>query len=377
MTRRERLMATLEGRPVDRPAVNFYEIGGFKVDPSDGDSFNIYNDPSWRPLLELAERETDVIRMREPVVTPTAANNAAEFFEEETWHEGASRFTRTTLSAGGRKMTSLARRDAAVDTVWEVEHLLKDVDDLKVYLTLPDEAFEYDVDVSNLIAEDSRAGDAGIVMVDFADPICHAASLFSMADYTVVAFTEQALFHALLDKWAKPLTERALEIAAAFPGRLWRIVGPEYATPPYLPPSLFEEYVVRYTGPIVRAVEATGGFARVHCHGRIREVLPMIASMGPTGIDPIEPPPQGDVDLAWVRKEYGKDLVLFGNVEVSDIETLPPKEFERKCRRSLDDGTSGTGRGFVLMPTACPYGRKISDNVLENYRTMVGLAKSV
>lgn len=28
MTRKERLIATLQGRTVDRPAVNFYEIGG-------------------------------------------------------------------------------------------------------------------------------------------------------------------------------------------------------------------------------------------------------------------------------------------------------------------------------------------------------------
>ena len=47
MTRRERLMATLRGKAVDRPAVNFYEIGGFQIDPSDPDEFNVYNDPSW------------------------------------------------------------------------------------------------------------------------------------------------------------------------------------------------------------------------------------------------------------------------------------------------------------------------------------------
>ena len=59
MTPRQRLMATLHGRPVDRPAVCFYEIGGFDVDPENPDPFNIYNDPSWRPLLRLAEEQTD------------------------------------------------------------------------------------------------------------------------------------------------------------------------------------------------------------------------------------------------------------------------------------------------------------------------------
>jgi len=67
MTRRERLMATLRGEPVDRPAVNFYEIGGFDIDPDDADEFNVYHDPSWRPLLQLAEERSDLIRMCSPV----------------------------------------------------------------------------------------------------------------------------------------------------------------------------------------------------------------------------------------------------------------------------------------------------------------------
>ena len=59
MTRRERLMATLRGEPVDRPAVSFYEIGGFPIDPADPDPYNIYNAPDWQPLLQLAEEHTD------------------------------------------------------------------------------------------------------------------------------------------------------------------------------------------------------------------------------------------------------------------------------------------------------------------------------
>ena len=64
MNRRERLMATLEGRPVDRPPVNFYEINGLDEDPADADPFNIYSDPSWKPLLDLAREKTDRIVMR-------------------------------------------------------------------------------------------------------------------------------------------------------------------------------------------------------------------------------------------------------------------------------------------------------------------------
>lgn len=371
MTRRERLMATLQGRPVDRPAVSFYEIGGFDIDPSDPDPYNIYNDLSWRPLLKLAEEQTDLICMR----TPSLSQVSTPYFTTETHEKGGSRLTRTTVRVAGRTLTSLTRRDRAVNTLWVTEHLLKDVDDLKAYLEIPDEAFVEEVDVSGLFAADQRVGDRGIVMVDTPDPICLAAALFSMEDYVVIAFTEPALFHRLLEKFARVLHRRTEIVAREFPGRLWRIYGPEYASEPFLPNRLFEEYVCRYTGPMVELIQRYGGFARVHCHGHIRRLLPHFVKMGATATDPIEPPPQGDITLAEVRRDFGKDLVLFGNLEVSDIENLSPPQFERVVAQSLRDGTAGEGRGFVLLPSAGPYGRTITPTTLANYETMVRLVQ--
>jgi hypothetical protein len=383
MNRRERLMATLCGRPVDRPAVNFYEVGGFKVDPSDPDEFNIYNDPSWKPLLELAEQQTDLIRMRSPVKsrshevisdTPDSDNYRDEFFKTGTYMEKGCLFTFTNLKISGRNMTALTRRSREVDTVWTVEHLLKGPEDLKAYLELPDEIFAEDLDVTHLIEEDKELGDRGIIMVDTEDPICAAASLFSMEDFTVIALTEQKLFHRLLEKLSVHIQARTEKTAKAFPGHLWRIYGPEYATEPYLPPSLFEEYVVRYTGPMVEAIGRQGGFARIHCHGRIRAVLDYIVEMGATAIDPIEPPPQGDVELEYIRSKYGGELVLFGNLEMADVENCETGDFEKVVEKSLADGTAGDGCGFVLMPSSAPMGRTIAPRVMANYETMVRLA---
>jgi len=393
-------MATLCGKPVDRPAVNFYEVGGFEVDPSDADEFNIYNDPSWQPLLRLAEEQTDLIRMRSPVrsrshevisdLPPRLATRGGaaghnrdesspsegrdEFFKTTEYMEKGCRFISTTLKIGGRNMTALTRRSPEVDTIWTVEHLLKNPEDLKAYLELPDEIFAEDVDVTGLVEEDRELGDRGIIMVDTEDPICAAASLFSMENFTVIALTEQKLFHRLLEKLSKHIQARTEKTAKAFGGHLWRIYGPEYATEPYLPPHLFKEYVVRYTGPMVEAIAEHGGFVRIHCHGRIRAVLDYIIEMGAAAIDPIEPPPQGDVELEYVRRRYGKELVLFGNLEIADIENSEPGEFEKLVEKSLRDGTGGEGRGFVLMPSSAPTGREITPRMMANYHTMVRLA---
>ena len=376
MTRRERLMATLRGEPVDRPAVSFYEIGGFTINQADPSPFNIYNSPDWAPLLDLAEEQTDLIRLSGPLLPAIDPALAGELAKTEVFVKDGSRYTHTTYRAGRRALTSLYRQDPGILTSWALEHLLKDTDDLKAFLELPDAFFSHTVDVSNIEKKDREVDDRGIVMVDTPDPICSVAYLFSMEDYTVLALTENALFHRLLEKVAAPLWRETEEISARVPGRLWRIYGPEYASEPFLPPSLFEEYVCRYTEPMVRAIKKHGGYARIHCHGRLKNILSLIAGMGADGRDPIEPPPQGDLTLSEVRRQVGRQMVLFGNIEVADIENLPPREFEKKVRAALEQGTAGEGRGFVLLPSAAPYGRTFTPHTLENYRTMVRLAQS-
>jgi hypothetical protein len=317
------------------------------------------------------------VRCHEVDVRPderAADNLRNEFFRTEKYVEDGHRFNRTILKIAGRTMTSLTRRSPDVDTTWMVEPLLENTDDLKAYLELPDDIFAEEVDVTGLVEEEHKLGDRGIVMVDTEDPICAAASLFSMEDFMIVALTEQKLFHRLLEKLSRHIYARTQATAEAFGGRLWRIYGPEYATQPYLPPHLFKEYVVRYTGPMVETIQKHGGFARIHCHGRIRAVLDYIVRMGTAAIDPIEPPPHGDTPLAYVRSRYGRDLVLFGNIEFADIENAEPAEFEKLVKRSLDEGTQGEGKGFVLMPSSAPISRKITPKMMANYETMVRLA---
>jgi len=367
MTRKERLMKTLNGKTVDRAPFCFYEINGLE-DTGNKDPFNIYSHPSWRPLIQLAADKTDRIVMRGvpfhgegKVIPPFPVS-------ENTHYEGDSLFTGKTVTAGTRVLRSKTRRDKDVNTVWTIEHLLKDVDDFKAWLELPSEEFQGLVpDISGVIEAEKLIGESGIVMINTCDPLCMVAPLFDMGEYTVIAMTEISVFHKALQKVSVNLYRKTEAVAKALPGRLWRICGPEYASPPYLPPSLFREYVTEYVKPMVDIIHKYGGYARVHSHGNLKNILDYIAETGCMGLDPIEPPRQGDVELAYVREKYGEQFVLFGNLEASDIENLPTPDFEKKILTALREGTSGKGRGFVLMPSACPYGRMLSSLAMKNY----------
>ncbi len=364
-------MATLRGESVDRPPVNFYELNGLDENPEDPDPFNIYTHPSWKPLLDLTRDKTDRIVMRSDGFGKIQLDIVNPVRQTEIYLEEGSRITIERIQAGYRTLTHRTRRNPDLNTVWTEEHLLKDVDDLRAFLQIPVAPLENIVDTETVLQTEAALGGTGIVMMNAPDPLCLAACLFHMEEYTLVAMFEQTLFHQLIERFAQPLLAQTEAVARALPGRLWRIYGPEYASPPYLPPHLFREYVCRYIKPMIDTIQRYGGYARIHSHGNLKDILDDITSLEPDGLDPIEPPPQGDVELSYVRRNYGKNIVLFGNLEVSDIERMPTTRFKDKVKRAIDEGTSGDGRGFVLMPSACPYGKELSSLTLKNYETII------
>lgn len=377
MNRRERLTATLRGEAVDRPPVSFYELNGLDENPADDNSYNIYSHPSWRPLIELTREHTDRIVMRGVAYASVMPDPVDDVSEIETIERGDSRLITRRVKVGERTLTARTRRDKDVNTVWTEEHLLKDTDDLRSFLEIPEPPVNGEVDPSRVLRAEETLGDTGIVMIDTPDPLCLAASLFDMAEYTIIAMTEQELFRQLLEHFAQRLLSKTEAVAKVLPGRLWRIYGPEYASPPYLPPHLFREYVCTYVTPMIASIHKYGGYARIHSHGNLNAILGDIVSTGTDGLDPIEPPPQGDVELKYVRERYGKDLVLFGNLEISDIENLPTKQFAEKVKRAIGEGTDGAGRGFVLMPSACPYGRELGALTMKNYEKIIEIVEGL
>lgn len=378
MNRRQRLLATLNNQPVDRPPVSFYEINGHDEDPLDHDPFNIYSHPSWLPLIQLARDKTDRMVMRPMKFTSPSPDPIRQLTKTITHTTSNNHLiTNTTITLPNRTLTRRTRRDPDVNTTWTEEHLLKNTDDLKAYLEIPIPSFTPIPDTSDIQLTEKQLSDTGIVMIDTGDPLCRAAELFDMGEFTIIAMTEPHLFHQLLQRCAAILYPQIEAFAAAAPGHLWRIVGPEYASPPYLPPHLFKQYVTEYDTQIVTAIHKHQGYARIHSHGNLKDVLPHIVATRCLGLDPVEPPPQGDVELQYVRQQYGEQLILFGNIEASDIETLPPDQFEQKVHTAIIQGTAQPNRGFVLMPSACPYGRILPPLALTNYQTMIRLIEKL
>lgn len=376
MTRKERLMATLRGEPVDRPAVCFYELDGITQDETNPSPFNIFQDPSWKPLLTLVRERTDRIVMHS-IPFSSLPSELDKMTRTNTYYDEAGSYhvISQILLPDGTVLQNHTRRDIEPDTVWTLEHFLKDEEDLEKWIELPEsELGEPDYSYAHQI--EASLGDSGIMMLDTGDAIAQLADLLGMENLMIFGMTEPELVTRALDKLHKKILQRVSRVAKDLPGRLWRICGPEYATAPYLPPELYKKYVLDYDKELVDAIHQYGGYARIHQHGNQRGILDYTIQTGCDALDPIEPAPQGDISLKEVKEKCGKQMVLFGNIELRDIELLSQEDFRQTVETALREGTEGEGRGFVLMPTACPLGRKLSENTLRNYEIMVEMAEN-
>ena len=86
--------------------------------------------------------------------------------------------------------------------------------------------------------------------------------------------------------------------------------------------------------------------------------------MGIDATDPVEPPPDGDVELKEARQILGDKVTLIGNIEERLFHTGGKEDMERAVRKAIEEGASG-GR-FILCPTAMPLTTPLDKRVREN-----------
>jgi len=135
-------------------------------------------------------------------------------------------------------------------------------------------------------------------------------------------------------------------------GPFYELSGPEMVCPTFLPPRYFDELVVRYDKPIVKAIHSEGGYAMMHCHGKVNKVLESFREMGLEAVHPVEAPPVGDVPLPEAKRRIGWDVCLRGNVQIAYLDSSSPSEVDGMCRAVIEDAAAGGG--FILEPTATP-----------------------
>lgn len=369
-TSRRRLQTALAGGIADRVPINTYELAG-------RNSRDWYNQqPSYRGLMDYLRAHTDCITNWNPRAATDRYTCEERFLcsdypvEIESRTETAGQFQRTTriCHTPGGELRSVSQTAVDVYTTWQVEHWCKSTADVDKALSVPYEPARYDA--SDLPRVQAELGEQGLVMASVGDPAYLAAELMSFQEYMMWAFEETDHFARTVAIIAGRVMENLRRQLDCCVLDLYRIVGPEYFTAPYLPPAMFRRFVVPHVTEMTRLIHARGGKVRLHCHGKMAQVLDMILETGCDGIDPCEPPPDGDIELDEVKRRcQARGVSVWGNIELKLLEQAAPGQVRAEVHKIMDQAKAGGG--FVLMPTAAPISLALSPRTEANYKALI------
>ena len=195
----------------------------------------------------------------------------------------------------------------------------------------------------------ARAGAGFSIHGEVTSPLDYFLDIFGF-EQAVVGFLEdpgRAL--AVLDR----LTDGISTLAAGMAGRgvdAVKISSP-YAGAGFLSKAFYAKFVLPFESRIAAAVRNAGAHVYLHTCGDIHDRLELMAESCVTGIECLDPPPLGRVDLADAKRRVGGRIFIKGNVDpVHTLLEKGPGEVLADARGRVAIGRQGGG---YILSTAC------------------------
>ena len=132
-----------------------------------------------------------------------------------------------------------------------------------------------------------------------------------------------------------------------------------YRTAPLISPEMYRHLVLPYHQQACQHFARDGLKTMLHSDGDVRSLIPFFLEAGFSCLHPLEA--KAGLDVATLKKEYGKQLVCFGNIDVRKLAGTR-EEVEEEVRAKLEAGKEDGGYIFH-SDHSVP-----SDVSLENYR---------
>jgi len=124
-----------------------------------------------------------------------------------------------------------------------------------------------------------------------------------------------------------------------------------FNTGPFLKPGLFSELVTPYLARVTAAYRQMGFYVIKHTDGNIMPIIDQLVQTQPHALHSLDP--QGGVDIAEVKRRYGKQVCLIGNVNCGMLDTGTDEEVIASARYALSNGMPGGG--YVFATSNCVY----------------------
>ncbi len=193
-------------------------------------------------------------------------------------------------------------------------------------------------------------------------PFTHYMELFGYERALVTLIEDPEKAEAILER----LTEASVTwaVAQARSGVDAVLISSAFAGAPFVSQAMYRRFVMPFERQVVAAVhQATGTPVYTHTCGSIGDRLELMAESGTDGIDTLDPPPLGNVELADAKRRIGDRLFIKGNMNpVAILQYRSVAEVQDEARRCLRAGKPGGG---YILSTACSVAPRVAPEKLE------------
>ena len=133
---------------------------------------------------------------------------------------------------------------------------------------------------------------------------------------------------------------------------------------------MYQEFVVPYEDQVFQAIHLHGLKSYVHTCGAIGDRLDLMSETTVDGIDTLDPPPLGTVELRQAKAEYGERFFFKGNLDaVNEMLNADDKVFETAVKDRIKIGKPGSG---YILSSACSVAPHVKP---ERLKILAALAK--
>lgn len=186
-------------------------------------------------------------------------------------------------------------------------------------------------------------GNRGVATVSLLHPLGFLVRNAHMENVFSWFMIEKDIMHRFCGNSNNQVKDTVVKLHDAGIGPYFKVTAHEMLIPPWMGMNLFNEYVFPYDKTVNDAVHAAGGKIRAHCHGNCMQFLERMSDMGLDAIEPLEPPPYGDVDLKEAKHTVGDRMMLCGNIVSQEFVTLERDDVHRLVQEAFRDAAQGGG----------------------------------
>ncbi len=357
---RERLTRLFENKPIDRVPIWLLT----PVRPI-GCYVDIRNIECYKPLLPYIDKYC--VQLDRWYLDKGFCYNAHPDIKQgyEEVQEGNEFIKRSWVKLGDKiTLTKEIRRGPNGPTI---KHMVEDPAILDIILDFP--YVPAKPNYTNYKKDLEKLGDKGLNMPCQGDPLSPLYSLCNVADFAMWTILEKKRIKRFLDEMNRRCLEHYKHILEQGIGDVFFIVGTEFAGPPLVSPTQFNELSAKYVKGIIDLIKSYGKHSIIHYHGNIKNILDGMNYINPDAIHTIEEPPIGNCPLPVARKAL-PNTILIGSLQYDELYRLSKKEMNQQVKRMIKEGTTRGGR-FILSTTAGPYEEFMSEKAINNYINFV------